>query len=394
MLPQIYCDLLVQDVNKEYECSQTTSSTGFTPLMKLVMLTNEHPFLNEYISRHVDIINSKNTKGWTALMLACKNSNRTSSLDTIKILLKYGADVNLQSYNDRTALIYAAGCSNFDSSVETVRLLINNGADVNISGDDGWTALMHASRYSNADEDSNLETVRILLDSGSNINLKNLGGFTALRLAIEDTDSGSKLETVKMLLEYGSDINSKSHDGWTVLMSTCRYFSLNNNLLARLLLEYEPDVNIINAAGWTALMHAARYASTESNIEIVKLLIDNNANINLKNNDNCTALMLACVASNNLNTVRLLLKNGAIVNKPAIYYVKYLPTCLEYIEKSDRVVDSKFNILCKQCCKNKATYIGLPCNHVIYCSICYYINYDSKCKICFKNILSLEKLFF
>ena len=92
-----YSDLLNCDNNEEYMCSNYTKSKGFTPLMKLVMSTKLNPNLNKYIKNHIDIINEQNEKGWTALMLACRNSNIYSSFDTVKILLEHGSDVNIKT---------------------------------------------------------------------------------------------------------------------------------------------------------------------------------------------------------------------------------------------------------------------------------------------------------
>src|SRR5438445_8263622 len=67
----------------------------------------------------------------------------------------------------------------------------------------------------------------------------------------------------------------------------------------------------------TALMMACRYSNTDSNNDIVKLLLENGSDPNLKDDKEWTALMIACQYSNtdfNNKTVELLLKNGADVN--------------------------------------------------------------------------------
>ena len=68
----------------EYKCSPFTNSSGFTPLMHKVMNSRKVP-LNIY---YIEDIDKQNTKGWTALMLACRNSNTDSTIETVKLLLE------------------------------------------------------------------------------------------------------------------------------------------------------------------------------------------------------------------------------------------------------------------------------------------------------------------
>ena len=77
----------------------------------------------------------------------------------------------------------------------------------------------------------------------------------------------------------------------------------------KLLLENGADPNIQDDKGKTALMKSCRYANTDSNIETVKLLLNvDNINVNIITNDNkYNALMLLCIYNPNQHeTVKLL----------------------------------------------------------------------------------------
>ena len=142
-------------------------------------------------------------KNWTALMFACRFSNTTSSLDTVKLLLERGAYVNLKTNDGYTALMIAVRSSNIGSSLETVKEILKYKVNVNSKNKYGWTALMMASKNSN--RDSTYETVKLLLEYGVDVNLKSSEGFSALMLATDFSNISSSLDTVKLLLKYGAD---------------------------------------------------------------------------------------------------------------------------------------------------------------------------------------------
>nr|URM62502.1 ankyrin repeat domain containing protein [Mimivirus sp.] len=84
-----------------------------------------------------------------------------------------------------------------------------------------------------------------------------------------------------------------------------------------LLLELGANINIQNNEGCTALMLACTNSGTISSNETVKLLIDRGANIETKSNFGKTALEYACLNSKRFSsteTIKLLLKKGANIN--------------------------------------------------------------------------------
>lgn len=148
----------------------------------------------------VSVVNSDD---YTPLMIASEESDTTSSIDMIKLLLKGGADINQQNKDGDTALQLAVLFGNEDdgSSPETVKMLIEAGADINMVDSRKNSSLMLAS------ESGPIEAVRILLEANSDINLQNIDNETALMLASKLIDNGSSIEIVKMLLKAGANIN-------------------------------------------------------------------------------------------------------------------------------------------------------------------------------------------
>ena len=200
--------LMFSDQHLEYKCNNYTSK-GFTHLHKCVVRTREYPFLNEYISEYLKCnpnkINIKNKLGFTPLILASLNSRSNSSEKTVKILLKYNADINAQDKN-------------------------------------GKTALMHCCVYTTLF--STEETVKILLEHNANVNLKSIYGFTAIVYAVKNVKVTSTIKTISMLLEHNADVNIGDNDGRTALIHTVRYLRQETEEIVKMLLNHNADVNI------------------------------------------------------------------------------------------------------------------------------------------------------
>jgi TolB-like protein len=103
----------------------------------------------------------------------------------------------------RTTLINAI----LSDQMETVKLLIDQGADVNEKGSDNFTPLHWAAYYGKA------EMARILLNKGAQVNARSEAYGTPLTLAAQYGFT----DTVKVLLEKGADINIADSYGRTAL---------------------------------------------------------------------------------------------------------------------------------------------------------------------------------
>jgi ankyrin repeat protein len=213
----------------------------------------------------------------TPLMFAAQKSNGTSSLDTVKLLLDRGADINAANRNGYTALMFAAQQSNGTSSLDTVKLLLDRGADINAADRNGYTALMIAAQESNGT--SSLDTVKLLLDRGADINAANSNGDTALMFAAQQSNGTSSLDTVKLLLDRGADINAANSNGNTALMIAAQESNGTSSLdTVKLLLDRGADINAADRNGNTALIIAGHNSGVTSSLDAVKLLLDKGAN--------------------------------------------------------------------------------------------------------------------
>lgn len=99
--------------------------------MKMVLQTKKHLEYINGIHKYSNIINNKNKKGWTALILACMNNTICSNIETIRELIKNGADLDLQNDFSETALMIAVLHVQSGNNIEVVKELIKNGAQLN-----------------------------------------------------------------------------------------------------------------------------------------------------------------------------------------------------------------------------------------------------------------------
>ncbi len=204
----------VPSIEKEYYCREMVKSAGFTLLMKLVLLTKKKKkaiyLIRKILNKNPNTIDKKNDKGWTALMLAVRNSNTCSTENTVKILIDAGADLNLQSNIGATALGHSENhCEN-----NIFKMLINAGVGINLQNNNGMSVLMGVIRSDNSNT-CRVEKVKILLDTGVDINLQNKRGNTALMLSSNIKSCDETI--IQLLIDAGADINLQNNDDQTAL---------------------------------------------------------------------------------------------------------------------------------------------------------------------------------
>ena len=220
----------------------------------------------------------------TPLMLACQSQN----MDAVNFLLNKGADVNLQGHKGYTALHHAVETKNLDA----VRCLVHNGADVNLFTSYKDTPLMLAC------QSRNMDAINFLLNKGADVNLQGHQGYTALHYAVETKN----FDAVRCLVHNGADVNLFTSYKDTPLMLACQ--SQNMDAI-NFLLNKGADVNLQDRDGQSAL----HFASSD----ICYWLIQNLADVNMCDNDNCTPLMQAS-CNNDVKKVAMLIENGAKVD--------------------------------------------------------------------------------
>ena len=156
---------------------------GRTPLHQAAMRNRND--IVEWLCLKSVKVNVVDSDGLTPLIIAISQPEgtegaRKNSIETIRILLKYGADVSYRNKEGQTLLHSAVSRGRED----IVDLLLKHGADINAKDKYGYTPLHWAV------SSKNKQMVKLLVARGADINARNLQGRTPLY----DTWSGSKID--------------------------------------------------------------------------------------------------------------------------------------------------------------------------------------------------------
>ncbi len=255
--------------------------------------------------------------GATPLMHAAA----VGSLDTMRLLLDKGADVNGKSAGSATALMWAV------ADIAKVRLLLERGADVNVVTETGRTALLLAAM-----SDESAETVRLLLAKGANPKAVDAVNVTALWSATFGDDTA----TVRQLIDAGIEVNAADKFiGSNPLLNAAQ----NGNLeVVRLLLSKGANPNattgppsqpVKNGLINLGLTSALSFAATGP-ADVVKALLDAGGNPRHAEARGMTPLMLATATDHgDLEAIRLLIPLSDLGAKDAMG-----ETALDWAEKS------------------------------------------------------------
>ncbi len=193
---------------------------------------------------------------------------------------------------------------------DMLKVMIEKGVDVNLAEDEpaesGNTPLHTASIYGTA------EITRLLIASGADDSLQNIKGETPAHLAVMKKKFGGELESRQRMnvLKELKTLDMARNDGQTPLM-LLQSLDINTNLeLLPIFLDHNADVNHTDNNGNTALI---LHTQNRCFKDIVKELVRSGANVNAADNKGNTALHYA-LRYGNQDVARFLVKKGANYN--------------------------------------------------------------------------------
>lgn len=215
----------------------------------------------------------------------------TGNIAVIKKLISSGYDVNQEIEDGFTLLMLAASLGN----LEIVKLLVEVGANVNKVDIYGTSPLIYAANKKNWDVFNYLAPL-------TNSDIKEIGLLASI--------FSGELEIIQALIDTGINVDRCRETGvWhkndrTVLIIAIQ--EVGDLEIVKILLEAEADPNLIDEdSGTTPLISAVR----GQYIEIVRLLLRAGADLNFKDSNEDTAFSLAKKIGNN-KMIQLLIKAG------------------------------------------------------------------------------------
>ena len=162
--------------------------------------------------------------------------------------------------------------------VETVTSLLAQGADVHISNSSGVTPLI-AAAYQN-----HVEVAKVLIDAGADVNVQD----TTQQSAYLISTSEGFLELLQLTLADGADVHSLDSFNGTGLI---RAADRGHVQIIEELLKTDIVVDHVNRLGWTALLEAIILGDGgPRHTEVVRLLVEAGADINLADSNGVTPL--------------------------------------------------------------------------------------------------------
>jgi ankyrin repeat protein len=179
-----------------------------------------------------------------------------------------------------------------------VRRLVQEGARVNWRDHRGRTALLAATQR------NRVEVARFLIQEGADVNAKDFIQDTPYLFAAAE----GRTEILKMTLTAGADLTDVNRYGGTGLIPACHRGHVE---AVKLLLATKINFNHVNNLGWTALMEAVTLGDGgAAHTEIVRLLVEAGADVNIPDRDGITPLAHA-KRRNYSGMVRILQGAGA-----------------------------------------------------------------------------------
>lgn len=258
------------------------SLEGKTPL--IIAVGNSYIDTAKILIENGANINAVDIEGWSALSYAVNNGD----IESAKLLLENKAKI-------KDELLIAIKSPIVESRINMMKLLIDNKANINYTDENGFNPLNIAI------ESGDMEVTKFLITNGANVNSLMQDGVSLIGYAIAQNN----MDLLQILIENGANVNYTNGDSWAdTPLKTASRLGLDN--VVRILLTRNADINAVDMNGNTALHTAA----LNSQLSIVKLLLEKNPNLDIQNKVGNTALHLA-VISGNIDIVGELVLKGA-----------------------------------------------------------------------------------
>ena len=395
--------------------------------LNLIILTNKYDFINSFIDKYFNLkyYNCDDIETFIDLSMSepeynletisifldkykKKSENKTipdylfydsiilnTNIEVLNLLIEKGADINKINWDNLTVLMYCARINNKNQFI-LLKYLIDKGANLNLKDNKGRTALMHAIIKSNKN------AVKLLIKNGADISIKDFRENTLLILASKYSKSNNYI--FKFLLKYNIDINAKNKYGYSALSYTVGTNIKNINLeLFDILINKGADYNITDKNGFNLMMQSIKSPYEGNRLDVFKKLHELGNNINHKSIEGLTPIMLALQHEiysdyNDIDEIiKFLIDNNANLEDKTTYgfniynFTSNKKTIENFVNlklfKLDEIF-SNANLIKTECliCTDNVNCIQCKFNHQI-CIKCIRKCNKIECPYCFSELI-------
>ena len=211
----------------------------------------------------------------TPLMILCSldnhvplyNSNKGLYLEILKLLIKYGADVNYKSGNNDITAIRLLMENFSEARMSIFEYLISNGLYINQSVDNDANTILHIACYFDYGGMINYTIVEKLIEAGADVNRSNNNGTTPLML-YSQYGNEQKVAIAELLIDNGADVAKRDNNDFSAMMYAAgNHYEMSGKRIVELILDATPSVTPYE------IEKAMEIAVANNRESIIKLLI-------------------------------------------------------------------------------------------------------------------------
>ncbi|GFX85362.1 ankyrin-1 [Trichonephila clavipes] len=251
------------------------------------------------------LINVKNMIRETPLFTAARN--RGSPIEYMELLISSGAHVNAKNYREDTPLHCAMIAQNY--KVDIIRMFVRNGANINALNSDGDSPLHIVTRH----QKFKLDAVKSLREVLKEKNVSNLFGEMQGEASHyhSSNEFDSPVTIVKELIENGANTNLVNRFGKSILHLALEKADVE---IVTELIKNEANTHLVTLNEGYAPLHIA-VNNMNSKLSVVEAILETNVQVDPLDKNKNTPLHLAVRNCNtNFDIIKKLLSSGANIN--------------------------------------------------------------------------------
>ncbi|CAH1790043.1 unnamed protein product [Owenia fusiformis] len=268
--------------------------TGMYPIH--ISVERGYEELSEAFMRMDLKMNVQNDEGQTALHIALQKGYMSMAR---KIMNRKGTLLNIEDHKGRTCLHIAATKGN----TEIIRMLVKRSVRVEMLNENGQNALHMAVKG------GHLGSVEELCVAQTGLNVLDSDGRAPLHIALIHKEEA----IAKMLIERGVDVNIASAPNSSTPLHIAASKGLQKSLSC--LISHDAVVNRKDKRGSVPLHRACMFGQKD----IVKILLENSSNVDVRMGRACISPLMIAIEKENINIIKMLLDKGANVNLQSRY---------------------------------------------------------------------------